>query len=83
MFEQNHFNGFRGNFSGNQIVALVLTILSVAFALYILVNLKQITESIAIGVANLLTAGVPVLLFAIVIFVIFPKARWGSRRRHW
>ncbi len=83
MFGQNHFDGFRSHLSVNQIVALVLTIISVAFALYILVNIKQITVNIAIGVANLLTAGFPILLFMIVILTILSRAKWGNRRRLW
>ena len=81
MFGQNHFDGFRSHLSVNQIVALVLTIISVAFALYILVNIKQITVNIAIGVANLLTAGFPILLFMIVILTILSRAKWGNIRR--
>lgn len=79
MFEQDNFHRTGMRFSGNQAVTLLLTILSLAAGIYILLNLSQITTKIAVGIANLLTAGVPILIFILVTALFFSQIGRKSR----
>lgn len=75
-----------GGFQGltlEQIVTFILGAVSVIGALCIIVNFDRITAGIAAAVANLLTAGFPVLAIVFAAWVLIRRARWRNARRFW
>ena len=82
MFEPDGYRGTgRPEFTGMQILTIVLSVLSLLGAIYIIANFNALLARIAICVANLLTMGFPLLVLLVVIAVWVGRTRW--RRRRW
>lgn len=71
------------NFSGSQILTLVLGVISLIAVVGIIVDFERVTAKIAVGVVQLLTAGLPVLIVVLVIMVLIGRVRWWLRRSFW
>ena len=74
--------GFPG-FTAEQIVTFILGAVSVAAAVVIIVNFDAVTAGIAAAVANLLTAGFPVLVIVFAAWALIGRFRWRNARRFW
>lgn len=71
--------------SGTAVVTITLTAVSVLAAVYIIANFDELTARIAIGIANLLSSGFPILItgIAIIGFVMKLKRKMFRRFRRW
>lgn len=74
--------GFPG-FTAEQIVTFILGAVSVAAAVGIIANFNAVTASIAAAVASLLTAGFPVLVIVLAVWVLIGRFRWRNACRFW
>lgn len=80
IFESDCYRGRRfGDYSGNQILTIALSVISLVAVIYIIVDFDKVTAKIAAGIANLLSMGLPVL--AVIIGIMILAGRF-SRRRH-
>lgn len=69
--------------SGVKMVTSILSGISVLAAILIIANFGAITAKIAIGTANFLSSGFPVLLIIIAAIYFVMKLKWRMRRRFW
>ena len=80
IFESDCYRGRRfGDYSGNQILTMALSVISLIAVIYIIVDFDKVTAKIAVGIANLLSMGLPVL--AVIIGIMILAGRF-SRQRH-
>lgn len=67
----------------NKILLIVLSSISALMALVILFKFKLITALIAMGVAEILTTGIPILIVIGIFFYIIFRINWRARRYFW
>ncbi len=80
IFESDCYRRRRfGDYSGNQILTIALSVISLIAVIYIIVDFDKVTAKIAVGIVNLLSMGLPVL--AVIIGIMILAGRF-SRRRH-
>jgi len=72
-----------GAWQPEQIVAVILSIISVIAAILILANFDTVTAKIAIGVVNILTSWVPKLVLVLLVIIGIVYLKWKVRRRYW
>ncbi len=72
-----------GTWQPEQIVAVILSIISVIAAILILANFDTVTAKIAIGVVNILTSWVPKLVLVLLVIIGIVYLKWKVRRRYW
>lgn len=84
MFGTENYRG-RGTpaFSGIQILTIVLGAISAIAAVLIIANFGAVTARIAIGVVNLLSTGLPILLVIGIAVFLIARFRWRMRRGFW
>lgn len=71
------------DYSGNQILTIVLSVISIIGAIYIIADFNRVTARIAIGIVNLLSAGLPVLVVMIGILILIGRLSFRIRRSFW
>lgn len=69
--------------SGPQILTVILSMISFIAAICIVANFGRITAKIAIGIVNLLSSGIPVLILIAAAAVFLGRWRWRMRRAFW
>ncbi len=84
IFETDCYRG-RGirDYSGNQILTIVLSIISLIAVIYIIADFDKVTARIAIGIANLLSMGLPVLAVLLGIMILVGRLSRRMRRSFW
>lgn len=70
-------------FSGIQILTIVLSVISAVIAIMIAANFGAVTARIAIGIVNLLSTGLPILIVIGIAVFLIARIRWRMRRRFW
>ena len=84
IFESDCYRGTGiRDYSLNQILTVVLSVISLIAAIYIIANFGKITAKIAIGIVNLLSMGLPVLIVIIGIMILIGRLNWRMRRSFW
>lgn len=84
IFESDCYRGTGiRNYSGNQILTIVLSIISLIGAICIIANFGMVTAKIAIGIVNLLSMGLPVLVVMIAILILIGRLNRRMRRSFW
>jgi hypothetical protein len=80
IFESDCYRRRRfGDYSGNQILTIALSVISLIAVIYIIVDFDKVTAKIAVGIVNLLSMGLPVL--AVIIGIMIMAGRFSRRRR--
>ena len=62
---------------------IVLSAMTVVMLIFVAANFRVLTATIAIGVAEILSSGIPILLTIVAIIYFMIKIRWKRRRRFW
>ena len=62
---------------------IVLSAITALMLIFVAVNFRVLTATIAIGVAEILSSGIPILMTIIAIIYFVIKIRWKMRRRFW
>lgn len=62
---------------------IVLSAMTVVMLIFVAANFRVLTATIAIGVAEILSSGIPILLTIVAIIYFMIKIRWKMRRRFW
>lgn len=84
IFESDCYRGAGiRNYSENQILTIVLSIISLIGAIYIIANFGMVTAKIAIGIVNLLSMGLPVLVVMTAILILIGRLSRRMRRSFW
>lgn len=65
------------------VVTLVLSVISAAAGICIIVNFREITAKIAVGAAKLLSSGFPILLALAAVIYLIMRLKWRLRGRLW
>ena len=60
---------------------IVLSAMTVVMLIFVAANFRVLTATIAIGVAEILSSGIPILLTIVAIIYFMIKIRWKMRRR--
>lgn len=69
--------------SGVTVTTMVLSLLSVAAAIYVVANFCELTAGIAIWMANFLSSGFPILVAILAVVYFVMRLKWKMRRRFW
>lgn len=69
--------------SGVTVTTMVLSLLSVAAAIYVVANFGELTAGIAIWMANFLSSGFPILVAILAVVYFVMRLKWKMRRRFW
>ena len=68
---------------GSKILLIILSGISALMALVILCKFRLVTALIAMGVAEILTTGIPILIVIGIFFYIIFRIKWRTRRYFW
>ena len=80
---QKEFDYGVGRVSEMTAATVVLSMISVLMIIFVVANFRVLTATIAIGVAELLSTGIPIVMTIIAIIYFVIKIRWNMRRRFW
>lgn len=69
--------------SGVTVTTMVLSLISIAAAIYVVANFGEITARIAIWMANFLSSGFLILVVVVAIVYFVMRLKWKMRRRFW
>lgn len=69
--------------SGVTVTTTVLSLFSVAAAIYVVANFGELTAEIAIWTANFLSSGFPVLVVIVAVTYFVMRLRWKIRSHFW
>lgn len=84
IFEGNSYRGTGiPTTSATQVMTIVLSVISLIVGIAIIANFNEITAKIAIGMADFLSSGFPILIVILVVGFLMARLRWRIRRSFW